>query len=95
MAGEVNDSLSLLAPADIQAVVVYLRSIPGRRSDDLPAPRSTPASDAPKLIQASFDPRGKQIFEGACASCHGWSGVSLLTSYATLTGDRPSTTPAP
>ena len=35
-----------------------------------------------------MDPRGKQIFEGACASCHSWSGVSLLTSYATLTGDR-------
>ncbi len=94
MAEEVDDSLSLLAPSDIGAVVVYLRSIPVRRSDDLPAPRSTPASDAPKLIEASFDPRGKQIFEGACASCHSWSGVSLLTSYATLTGDRAVNDPS-
>ena len=94
MAEEVDDSLSLLAPSDIQAVVVYLRSIPGRHSDDLPAPRSTPASEAPKLIEASFDPRGKQIFEGACASCHSWSGVSLLTNYATLTGDRAVNDPS-
>ena len=28
------------------------------------------------------------MFEGACASCHGWSGVSLLTADATLTGSR-------
>ena len=88
MAEEVDDSLGLLSPSDIQSVVVYLRSIPGRRSSELPAPRSDPASDAPKLMAAGFDPDGKQIFEGACASCHGWSGVSQLTSYATLTGDR-------
>jgi mono/diheme cytochrome c family protein len=30
----------------------------------------------------------KQIFEGACASCHGWTGVSPVTHYATLTGVR-------
>ena len=88
MAEEVDGSLGLLSPSDIQSVVVYLRSIPGRRSSELPAPKSDPASDAPKLMTAGFDPRGKQIFEGACASCHGWSGVSQLTSYATLTGDR-------
>ena len=48
----------------------------------------------PKLMPAGVDPRGKQIFEGACASCHGWSGVSLLTSYATLTGDRAVNDPS-
>ena len=39
-------------------------------------------------MQAGLDPLGREIFEGACVSCHGWSGISLLTSYATLTGDR-------
>jgi mono/diheme cytochrome c family protein len=94
MAEEVDQSLSLLAPSDIQALVVYLRSIPARRSPDLPAARATPASDAPRLMPASFDPRGKQIFEGACASCHSWSGDGLLTSYATLTGDRAVNDPS-
>jgi mono/diheme cytochrome c family protein len=45
-------------------------------------------------MQASFDPRGKQVFEGACASCHSWSGVSLLTNDATLTGDRAVNDPS-
>src|SRR5271156_3527008 len=43
--------------------------------------RATSAADFPQLIQASFDLRGKPIFEGACANCHGSSGVSPLTSY--------------
>ena len=34
------------------------------------------------------DPRGKKIFEGSCVSCHGWTGVSPITPYATLTGAR-------
>jgi mono/diheme cytochrome c family protein len=87
--GEVVDaSLSQLTPGDVNAIVAYLRSVPGIRSPGLPAPVTQPASDMPKLVHASFDPRGKQIFEGACASCHSWSGVSPLTSEATLTGDR-------
>ena len=87
--GEVVEAgLGPLTPGDTAAVVAYLRSVPAVHSQGLPAPVTQPASDAPKLMQASFDPRGKQIFEGACASCHGWSGVSLLTNDATLTGDR-------
>src|SRR5215469_7867509 len=50
------------------------------------------ASDS--AVQAGLDPRGKEVFEGACASCHGWSGVSPLTNYATLTGDRAVNDPS-
>jgi mono/diheme cytochrome c family protein len=39
-------------------------------------------------VAANFDPRGKTIFEGACVSCHGWTGVSPIIGYATLTGAR-------
>ncbi len=88
MAEEVDISLSTLSPADIRAVVAYLRSLPAISTPDLPAPKATPASDMPKAMAASFDPRGKQVFEGACASCHSWSGVSLLINEATLTGNR-------
>jgi mono/diheme cytochrome c family protein len=61
----------------------------------LPAPKtvSAPASHKQGVI-AGFDPRGKQIFEGACASCHEWTGVSSLTRYATLTGARAVNDPA-
>ena len=88
MAEEIDVSLSTLTPADLKAVVVYLRSVPEVGSPNMPAPKASAASDQPKLMPANFDPRGKQIFEGACASCHGWSGVSPLTDFATLTGDR-------
>jgi mono/diheme cytochrome c family protein len=88
MAEVVDASLRNLLPADIRAMVAYLRSIPAIRTRDLAAPKASPASDMPKRIDAGADPRGEQIFAGNCASCHGWSGVSLLTSDATLTGDR-------
>jgi mono/diheme cytochrome c family protein len=39
-------------------------------------------------VAANLDPRGKTIFEGACVSCHGWTGVSPIIGYATLTGAR-------
>ena len=92
MAEEIDVSTGSLTPADLRALIVYLRSIPPHQSQDLPALKMTPASDSP--AQAGLDPRGKEIFEGACASCHGWSGISLLTNYATLTGDRAVNDPS-
>jgi mono/diheme cytochrome c family protein len=94
MAEVVDISLSTLAPADIHAIVAYLRSVPAIASPDMPAPKAAAASDMPKVMEASFDPRGKQVFEGACASCHSWSGVSLLTNEATLTGNRAVNDPS-
>jgi mono/diheme cytochrome c family protein len=88
MAEEVAASSSNLTAGDLHAMATYLRSIPAIRTRDLPAVKTEPASDSPKLTQTAVDPRGQEIFEGACASCHGWSGVSLVTSSATLTGNR-------
>ena len=88
MAEVVDVSLSQLSPADIRAMVAYLRSVPAISTPGLPSPRVTPASDMPKTIVASADRGGKQVFEGACVGCHSWSGVSLLTREATLTGSR-------
>ena len=88
MAEEVAASSSRLTGGDLHAVATYLRSIPTIRTPDLPLVRTEAASDSPKAVQAALEPRGREIFEGACASCHGWSGVSSLTPYATLTGDR-------
>jgi len=82
-----------MTPGDIRAMVAYLRTIPPVASD-LPAPRPTPAPDSPRAEVAGFDLRGKHIFEGACASCHGWSGASPLTHYATLTGSRAVNDPS-
>jgi mono/diheme cytochrome c family protein len=88
MGEAVDRSLSHLTQGDIAALVAYLKTMPAV-SSDLPAPRTTPASASHKEdLVAGFDPRGKQVFEGACASCHSWTGVSLVTTTATLTGAR-------
>jgi mono/diheme cytochrome c family protein len=89
MAEAVDFSLAKLTPADIRAIVVYLRSVPAIATPDLPAPKIAPAPADPKLgLAANADPHGKQIFEGACIGCHGWTGASPLASRATLTGSR-------
>jgi mono/diheme cytochrome c family protein len=88
--GEAVDlSLAHLAPDDVGAIVTYERSVPPIATPDLPAVKATPAPASHKLgVPAAFDPHGKRIFEGACVSCHDWTGVSPLTSWATLTGAR-------
>jgi mono/diheme cytochrome c family protein len=89
MGEAVDKSLSYLVPSDIAAIVIYLRSVPAISTSDLPAPKATPAPASHKEgVVADYDPRGKKVFEGACASCHGWTGVSPVTHYATLTGVR-------
>jgi mono/diheme cytochrome c family protein len=89
MAEAVDLSFENLTAGDIRAMVVYLRSVPVIATPDMPAtkPASAPA-DPKQGLAANVDPHGKQIYEGACASCHGWTGVSPLASRATLIGSR-------
>jgi mono/diheme cytochrome c family protein len=88
--GEAVDlSLQYLTPGDISALVAYVTTVPPVTSRDLPAVKAQPA---PALhsegVTAVVDPRGKEIFEGVCAGCHGWTGESPVLSSATLTGVR-------
>jgi len=85
MGEAVDHSLSQMAPGDIRAVVAYLRSVPPAASTDLPATLAPPAP-ASHRDGGTPDPRGKMVFEGACVSCHGWSGESPISPLATLTG---------
>jgi mono/diheme cytochrome c family protein len=85
--GEVVDhSLSLMDPADIRALVIYLRSIPAVASSE-PATIAPPAPASPKE-GAVADALGRKVFAQACASCHSWTGVSSLSSSATISGSR-------
>jgi mono/diheme cytochrome c family protein len=92
MGEAVDVGLMHLAPEDIKALVVYLRSIPAISDPALPAPKTAPASAAPKAVEA--DARGKAIFAGACAGCHDWTGESPVLSYATFTGSRAVNDPS-
>jgi mono/diheme cytochrome c family protein len=92
MGEAVAESLSRLAPEDIKAIVAYVRSVPAT-SSDLPARLAPPAADSHKEGFAA-NVRGKQVFEGACMSCHNWSGVADISPYATLTGSRAINDPS-
>jgi mono/diheme cytochrome c family protein len=72
MGEAVDKSLAHLTRNDIMAMVAYLRSVPAMATPDLPSPKPTPAPASPREgVAANIDPRGKAIFAGACASCHG------------------------
>ena len=88
MGEAVDQSFATMAPADIRALVSYLRSIPAIASADLPARLAPPAPASPNAGGAVADIMGKRVFEGACVSCHGWTGVSAISPFATIAGAR-------
>lgn len=88
MGEAVDESLSHLKPSDLGAMVTYLRTVPGIATPDLPEPKSTPAPTSVAGLSAHEEARGKAVYEGACAGCHGWTGESPLIPFATLTGTR-------
>jgi mono/diheme cytochrome c family protein len=89
MGEAVDEGLSHLSQRDITAMVTYLRSVPAVETSDLPDPKTSPGpSSHAEGIAANADPLGKAMYEDACASCHGWNGVSPVIPFATLTGAR-------
>ena len=88
MGEAVDQSLSVMAPADISALVTYVRSVPPIASADLTAKLAPPAPASPKEGNATAEAVGKRIFEGACAHCHDWTGVSQISPFATIAGAR-------
>lgn len=86
MGEAVDQSFSQLVPEDIHAIAAYLRSVPPVSSPDLPASPAPPAPASHKEGVTIADARGKMVFEGACVSCHGWTGESPVSPFATFTG---------
>jgi mono/diheme cytochrome c family protein len=93
MGEAVDHSFSLMVPADINAVVAYLHSIPPLASSE-PATIAPPAPPSPKRGGETADILGRRVFEGACVSCHDWSGISTLSPYATIAGARAVNDPS-
>ena len=94
MGEAVDRSFSQMAPADIHALVVYLRTVPSVASAGLPATLAAPAPASPKRGRGATDIVGKRVFEEACASCHDWTGVSAISPYATIASARAVNDPA-
>ena len=93
MAEAVNLSLRLLSAEDIASMVTYLRTVPSLPSALVVAPvERAPASLAasgPWMPGATTPASGGlKIFQGACASCHGWDGSGQQSPGASLRGAR-------
>ena len=93
MGEAVDHSFSQMDPADIKALVTYLRSIPAIASSE-PATIAPPAPASPKEGGAVADTLGGKVFAQACASCHSWTGVSAISPFATISGSRAVNDPS-
>lgn len=86
----IDDSLSQLAPADLQAIALYLASVRGQASGPVEGvvPQAVAASSPawPSAGDPHTDALGRRVFEGACAGCHGWNGRGQATAMADLAG---------
>jgi mono/diheme cytochrome c family protein len=80
----VENSLRYLEPADIKAMITYLRSIPAQPDGALPPPSPQRADDA----------LGARIFVEACAGCHLPTGAGRQSPWAALAGDQTASDPA-
>ena len=86
MGEAVAESFRYLTPEDVKAIVAYVRSVPATPSN-LPGTLAPPAPPSHREgVAATL--HGKSMFEGACVSCHNWTGVADISPYATLTGSR-------
>ena len=82
----VENSTRFLTTPDVNALVTYLRSVPGR-NDGSAKPRygwGTPVTSVTNLrgLPATLYGNnqaidGKALYNGNCASCHGWSGAGI------------------
>lgn len=94
MGEAVEHSLQYLAPADLQALLTYLRSVAPRPDGLALPPRSSAAgmaasgAYAPLPVTPASVGAGLRLFEGSCASCHQWNGQGAQTHYAALAGAR-------
>jgi len=100
MAEAVEYSLRFLTSDDIHAMVTYLRTVPPQRGGaDIMVntdPSSLRASNAfsPPPDQMANATLGLTLFQGACASCHGWNGEGLQHPHAALRGSQTVNDPA-
>jgi mono/diheme cytochrome c family protein len=89
MGEAVDESLSHLKANDVAAMVTYLRTVASVATGDLPEPRAAPAAATfAEGVGSHAEPSGRAVYAGACAGCHGWTGISPGIASATLTGTR-------
>ena len=86
MAEVVRQSLQHMGTTDVQAMAVYLKSLPGPAQGAPRAPRETSEQARQQLAL------GAKLYEAQCASCHQADGKGVPPGYPPLAGNRALTT---
>jgi mono/diheme cytochrome c family protein len=88
MAEVTYNSLQYLNDEDVEAMGVYLKSLPQRDSE--PAPDSQARLVAPDVMEL-----GRNVYEKQCAVCHGAEGKGNPPGYPPLAGNQSITMSSP
>jgi cytochrome c553 len=78
MAEVVLQSTQYLSPEDARAMAVFLKALPQREGEPVPAPPLT----------TRVADRGAKVYEQRCAQCHGDKGEGVPGAYPALAGNR-------
>ena len=81
MAEVVYNSLQYLTDEDVEAMGVYLKSLPPREAE--PPPSSQARMVAPEVLEL-----GRRVYAKQCAVCHGDEGKGAPPAYPPLAGNR-------
>jgi mono/diheme cytochrome c family protein len=92
MGEAVDHSFNTMTNDDIEAMAAFVRSVPAVASSNPPV-KTVPAPDSHR-DGAIANALGKKVFAQACASCHGWSGQSAVSEWATLIGSAAVNDPS-
>jgi mono/diheme cytochrome c family protein len=95
MAEVVRGSTQHLSQADLQAMAVYLKDLPGHTAADKAGGPASTAPAEPPTKAANLPPagRGAKLYEQHCAQCHGRAGEGVPGAYVPLAGNRAVTLP--
>ena len=88
MAEVVYNSLQYISDADVEAMGIYLKSLPQRDSE--PPPTSQARLVAPAVMEL-----GRKVYEGQCAMCHGDEGKGQPPAFPPLAGNQSITMRSP
>ncbi len=83
MAEVVFESLQHAAPDELQAMAIYLKSLPKRETGPMPPPPATPSPEELARLQ-----RGEKTYAEHCARCHGEQGEGHSPAAIALAGNR-------
>ena len=86
MTDVINHSTQYLSDSDLNAMAVYLKSLPPARSDDGPAYAFNPKTTVSVLTRPAGN-RGATLYTTYCLHCHGADGRGVAPYLAPLAGN--------